>query len=110
MPTPRRRPPICLQRLAAEKINDLKLLQDPGTGGTQGDFSDRGYPDVTWSLQETASSITNLTQITVTATRGADSQALTTLLYVPPQSGTGTSGDSGAGGGNVTRPPSGSAA
>jgi prepilin-type N-terminal cleavage/methylation domain-containing protein len=80
-----------LQRLAAEKINDLKLLQDPSTDGTDGDFSDRGYPDITWNLQETAAAVTNMVQITLTVTRGKDTQALTTLLYVVPQTGTTTS-------------------
>ena len=81
-----------LQRLASEKINDVRLLQDPSTGGTDGDFTDRGYPDVSWALQETASGVTDLTQITVTVTRGKDSQALTTLLFVRPQAGTATTG------------------
>ena len=77
----------------------MKLLQDPNTGGTEGDFSDRGYPDITWALQETDSGVTNLTQITVTVTRGKESQALTTLLYVRPQTGTTTSATTASGAG-----------
>jgi len=86
-----------LQRLASEKIADLKQLQDPSTGGTTGDFTDRGYPEISWSLQEDQSSVTNLTQITVTVTRGASTQALTTLLYVRPQTGTTATGTTAAG-------------
>jgi prepilin-type N-terminal cleavage/methylation domain-containing protein len=80
-----------LQRLAAEKINDLRLLQDPSANGSDGDFADRGYPDITWNLQETAASVTNMVQITLTVTRSKDTQALTTLLYIVPQTGTTTS-------------------
>lgn len=79
-----------LERLATEKVSDLKLLQDPSTNGSQGDFTDRGYPDITWSLQEDTSAITNMVQVTLTVTRGRDAQVLTTLLYIPSQSGTAT--------------------
>lgn len=80
-----------LQRLAAEKVSDLKLLSDPSVAGTEGDFTDRGYPDITWALQANAASITDLTQVTVTVTRGPESQAMSTLLFVRPQTSTSTS-------------------
>jgi len=79
-----------LQRLANEKLNDLRILQDPSTGGDSGDFSDRGYPDITWTADVEQSNTTNLDQVTVTATRGKASQAITTLIYVIPATGTTT--------------------
>lgn len=86
-----------LQRLASEKISDLSLLQDPSANGTEGDFTDRGYPDTTWSLQEDTAGITSLVQVTVTVTQGKESQALTTLMFVRPQTTTTTTTGSGAG-------------
>jgi prepilin-type N-terminal cleavage/methylation domain-containing protein len=86
-----------LQRLAGEKINDLLLLADPTEVGSQGDFGDRGYPDVTWSANITSTSITNLDQVTITASRGNESQSLTTQVYVPPTSVTTTTTTTGTG-------------
>jgi prepilin-type N-terminal cleavage/methylation domain-containing protein len=84
-----------LQRLATEKITDLRLLQDPSTGGTTGDFTDRGYPDITWSLEETNTSVTNLNQVTLTVTQGTESQSITTLVYIAPQTTTTTTTTAG---------------
>jgi type II secretion system protein I len=81
---------VLLQRLANEKLNDLRILQDPSTAGSSGDFSDRGYPDVTWSAEVDSTSTTNLDQVTITATRGKNDQSLTTMLYVAPQTTTAT--------------------
>jgi type II secretory pathway pseudopilin PulG len=80
-----------LQRLAQEKIEDLKLLSDPSQAGAQGDFSDRGYPDVTWDANVMNTSITNVDQVTITAKRGDEAQSLTTQIYVPPVSTTSSS-------------------
>ena len=77
-----------LVQLAAEKMEDVKILADPEDGGTSGDFSDRGYPNITWALTETTTSITNLDEVTVTVTDGKESQALDTLLYIAPAAGT----------------------
>lgn len=71
-----------LQRLSAEKINDLTLLPEPGAGAKAGDFSDRGYPGIGWSAQVEASDAANVDKVTVTATRGSASQALSTLMFV----------------------------
>lgn len=88
-----------LQRLAAEKINDVRILSDPSSDGTNGDFTDRGYPNITWSLDEQASGTTNLDQVTVTVTEGKDTQSLTTMMYIQPATGTSGSGStSGTGG------------
>ena len=71
-----------LQRLAAEKMDDLQLLSDPTSSGVGGDFSDRGYQDVTWQVDEETTGTLDLDQVTVTVTRGQDSQKLTTLMNV----------------------------
>lgn len=90
-----------LQRLASEKLEDLKLLSDPSGDGARGDFSDRGYPDTTWTVNVQSTSVTNLDEVTVTALKGSDSQALTTLIYVPPLTGS-TSATTGATTGGTT--------
>lgn len=77
-----------LQRLASEKINDLTLLPDPAAGATAGDFSDRGQPGVSWSAQVEATDAAGVEKITVTATRGRASQALSTLVFVRAPDGT----------------------
>jgi len=84
-----------LMRLASEKLEDAKILADPGDGGTSGDFSDRGYPDITWSLNEVSTSITNLDEVTITVTDGKESQSLDTMLYIVPAAGTTTSNGTG---------------
>lgn len=76
-----------LQRLASEKVADLKLLSDPSTGPGAGDFADRGYPDVTWSASVEATGTTDVDKVTITATRGRASQSLATLFFVRPSSG-----------------------
>jgi type II secretion system protein I len=81
-----------LQRLANEKLNDLRLQPDPSDAGASGDFSDRNYPDVTWTADVESTSTANLDQVTVTATRGNASQSITTLIYVIPATGTTTTG------------------
>ena len=80
-----------LQRLAAEKLNDLRLLPDPGQAAGGGDFSDRGYPDVTWKLAVEETDSDALVRVTVTASRAGASQDLTTLMYLRPS--TGAAGD-----------------
>lgn len=87
-----------LQRLASEKLDDSRYLSSPDANGTSGDFSDRGYPDISWSMAVQAAGVTNLDQVTVTATRGNDSQALTTMMYVAPATTTTTTGAGGTGG------------
>jgi Tfp pilus assembly protein PilV len=83
-----------VQRLAAEKINDMRILADPTSNGTSGDFSDRNYPDVTWTADVESTSVTNVDEITVTATRGKVSQSLMTLMYIAPATSTSTTGSS----------------
>jgi prepilin-type N-terminal cleavage/methylation domain-containing protein len=89
-----------LQRLASEKLDDSRYLSSPDANGTSGDFSDRGYPDVSWNMQVQAAGVTDLDQVSVTATRGNDSQMLTTMMYVAPATTTtGTTGTGATGGG-----------
>lgn len=78
-----------LQRLVAEKAGDLKLLADPGAGASAGDFTDRGHPDITWTVSTEATGTTSLDKVTVTATQGRQEQALTTLIFVRSSSGSG---------------------
>ena len=85
-----------LQRLAAEKMNDLRLLPDPSEAPSAGDFSDRGSAEVTWKLEVEATDTTTVDQVTVTASRGLDSQSLTTLMFVPPTTGTAGGASTGA--------------
>jgi prepilin-type N-terminal cleavage/methylation domain-containing protein len=81
-----------LQRLASEKMSDIKLLSDPSAGSDGGDFSDRGYGGITWAVTLEASGATNVDKITVTATRGRASQAITSLVFVRPTGGLTTAG------------------
>jgi prepilin-type N-terminal cleavage/methylation domain-containing protein len=84
-----------LQRLAAEKLEDIKYLADPTQNGTSGDFSDRGYPEITWSLDDEASGVTNVDEDTVTVTSGKQSQSLETMIYLS-QTATSTSNTTGS--------------
>ena len=77
-----------MQRLVAEKVGDIRLLSDPSTGGNAGDFSDRGHADISWTASVETTSAANVDKVTVTATRGGASQALTTLVFVRPSTGT----------------------
>ena len=79
-----------LQRLASEKMEDVRVNGDPTTYGSQGDFTDRGYLDVTWSMDVQTAGAANVDQVTITATRLRDSQAVTEFVYVPPASTTST--------------------
>lgn len=81
---------LILRRLAVEKVNDLRILPDPSQAGGGGDFTDRGITDVTWSADVEPTSVSNLDQVTVTVTKGKDSQEVTTLIYVPTSTGTTT--------------------
>lgn len=90
-----------LQRLASEKLEDAVASGDVTTYGSQGDFSDRGYSDATWTLNIQNSSATNVDEMTVTATRGKDTQTLNQYVYIQPATtttGTGTGATGGGGG------------
>ncbi|MDX1935121.1 MAG: prepilin-type N-terminal cleavage/methylation domain-containing protein [Capsulimonadales bacterium] len=73
-----------LQRLALEKINEIGVIVDPTAADTDGDFEDRGYPEITWTLDIQPSGAENISRVTVTTTRENAEQTLTTLLFVPP--------------------------
>jgi hypothetical protein len=89
-----------LQQLASEKLNDLTTISDPSQYGSSGDFSDRGYPNTTWSLDVEPTSVTNLDEVTVTATKGGESEALATEMFVQSQTGTSTTSSSTSTGGS----------
>jgi Tfp pilus assembly protein PilV len=77
-----------LQRLASQKMNDLKILSDPSDAGGAGDFTDRGYPGITWKVDVESTSIANVEQVTVTTDQEKEEQSLTTMVYVRPATGT----------------------
>lgn len=76
-----------LQRLALHKLNEMGPVTDPQTAENKGDFTDQGYPDVTWTVDVLPSGTENLDELTVTATRGEASQVLTGYLFVRPVTG-----------------------
>jgi Tfp pilus assembly protein PilV len=84
-----------LQSLTLQKMNEMGAVNDPRTADTSGDFSDRGYPDVTWEIDVEPSGAQDVDKITVTATRGQAEQKLTQMLYVPADT---TAGANAAGG------------
>lgn len=82
---------VLLQRLAAEKVNDLRILADPSQEGTSGDFSDRGYKDINWTADVEATSVSNVDQIVVTVAQGNATREVSTLVYIPSSTLTSTS-------------------
>lgn len=78
-----------LQRLAAEKMNELRVLPDPAASPGSGDFSDRGHGDVTWAVEVSNTAAEDVEEVTVTTSRGPESQSLSTMIYI--SSGTGGS-------------------
>ena len=80
-----------MQRLVAEKLGDMRLLSDPAAAGSTGDFSDRGYPEITWTAAVEATGAADVDKVTVTATGGRRSQAVSTLIFVRPTGGTSSS-------------------
>lgn len=82
---------LLLQRLAAEKIDDLRILPDPSQAGSTGDFMDRGYTDITWTADVEPTSVSNVDNVTVTVTQGKASQEISTLIYIPTSTSTTTS-------------------
>ncbi len=82
-----------LQRLAAQKLAEIPLTGDPTAQGDKGDFSDQGLADITWTMTvEQEADDANLNRLTVTVERGEQSQSLTELVFVRPQTTTTTAG------------------
>ena len=88
-----------LQRLASEKVGDIRLLSDPSASGNGGDFSDRGHSDISWTASVETTGTANVDKVTVTAIRGGSSQALTTLMFARPFAGTNPGAPGAAAGG-----------
>ncbi|GEM_PF-1663014 len=78
-----------MQGLAEAKLAELQAL-GTATTSTDGNFTDDGEPDYTWSLESGTSGITNLDSatITVTHTNGGETAKVYTLIYVPPTTST----------------------
>ena len=79
-----------LQSLAMQKLNEIGPVSSPDTVESDGDFTDQGYPEVTWSIDVQPSGAENVDTVTVTATRGDQEQSLTGMVFVPPLTTTGT--------------------
>ncbi len=76
-----------IQRLAREKLDELRATEDPNALDTKGDFTEQGHPEITWTLDSQPSGATNVNQLQITATEDNYSQTLTVLMYVPPTAG-----------------------
>jgi prepilin-type N-terminal cleavage/methylation domain-containing protein len=79
-----------LQRLAADKLNEIGPVTDPRTADTSGDFTDAGHADITWTLEVESTSTLNVEQVTVTATRGESSQTISSMIFLRPLTTEGT--------------------
>ncbi len=76
-----------LQKLAAQKLEEIGVVIDPRSGENGGDFSEQGYPDITWTMDVQPGTEADVDQVTITATQGADSQSLTGLVFIRPTTG-----------------------
>lgn len=76
-----------LQKLAAQKMDELSALADVQTTEDRGDFAEQGYPNITWTVEAQPSGAENVDEVTVTATQGQEEQSLTGLIYMRPVTG-----------------------
>jgi prepilin-type N-terminal cleavage/methylation domain-containing protein len=78
-----------MQGLAEAKLAELQAL-GTATTSANGDFTEEGEPDYTWSLEANTSGVTDLdaVKITVTHENGGETAKIDTLVYVPPQTST----------------------
>jgi prepilin-type N-terminal cleavage/methylation domain-containing protein len=58
-----------MQQLAVDKFNELRAMTSSFTASDNGDFSDRGEPDLEWNLDVEPSGVQNLNAITVMVSR-----------------------------------------
>jgi prepilin-type N-terminal cleavage/methylation domain-containing protein len=84
-----------LQRLAADKLSEYGGVVVTGTTGDNGDFTDRGYPKITWALELESASADYVDLATVTVTNDKEKQSLSELIFVRPASTTTTNINSG---------------
>ncbi len=73
-----------LQRLALRRMDELSVADALSAAQTSGDFSEQGYPAVSWTVDIQPSGVTDVDQVTVTASEGQNAQTLTGLFHVPP--------------------------
>lgn len=85
-----------MQRLAAEKLDEYGVAVDSGTNGDNGDFTDKGYPNIKWMIDLTTTSDQYVDQATITVTSGSDTLTMSQLLFVRPASTTSTSSSTGS--------------
>ena len=80
------------QRLAASKLAEFGPVLDPTTAESSGDFTDEGHSEVTWESSVESGTTTNVTRVTITATKDGTSQSLTGLIYTKPETTTTATG------------------
>ena len=78
------------QRLAASKLAEFGPILDPATADGKGDFTEEGYPNVTWETSVESGTTENVERVTVTATKGNTEQSVIGLVYVKPETTTTT--------------------
>ena len=76
-----------LQHLAAQKMNELGVVGDLNAAEDNGDFTEQGYPEISWTMDVQPSGTENVDTVTVTVSQGDDEQSLTGLIYVRPVTG-----------------------
>jgi prepilin-type N-terminal cleavage/methylation domain-containing protein len=82
---------VLLQQLANQKLHEIAQTTDPRTAETTGDFTEQGYPSITWEQTLEPSSTENVDVLSVTTTKNnktnngnEQTQTLAELVYVPP--------------------------
>jgi len=81
-------------RMAQDKLAEL-VATGQATQSANGDFTDQNEPDYTWDLQVNTSDITDLSSVSISVNQANSSRGpvkLDTMIYVPPQTTTGTGG------------------
>jgi type II secretory pathway pseudopilin PulG len=75
-----------LQRLAAQKMNELTSASDLNNLEQSGNFIEQGYGNIVWSVDNQPSGIENVNQLRVVVTMGNLEQSLTEFVFVRPAS------------------------
>ncbi len=80
-----------MQRLAAQKLDELVATGQLVNGEIEGDFADENEPNYTWVASVGATGISNLNSLTIKVSRQTSqrtySTSLQTLQYVPSETG-----------------------
>ena len=83
-----------MQRLVTDKYDELEATEALQTQSLNGDFSDRGYDNYLWSANVAATGTENLSALTVTVTsrdtNGSSEGVVNGVVFIPPQTTTGS--------------------